>query len=36
MNNEVLDKTFGPQPHGAFRCRQQLGSIITSNYREAA
>jgi putative transposase len=36
MNNEVLDKTFVPQAEGVVRCRQQLGGIIKSYYREAA
>ena len=35
-NNEVLDKSFRPQTHGAVRCEQQLGGIIKSYYREAA
>ena len=36
MKNEVLDKTFVPQTEGVVRCRQQLGGIIKSYYREAA
>ena len=36
MNNEVLDKTFRPQSSGRVRCRQQLGGIIKSYYRDAA
>ena len=36
MNNEVLDKEFKPQIEGAVRCKQQLGGIIRSYYREAA
>jgi len=36
MNNEVLDRTFEPQPYGAVRCKQRLGGIIKSYYREAA
>jgi len=36
MHNEVLDKTFRPQLHGAVRCKQQLGGIIKSYYRQAA
>ena len=36
MNNEVLDKEFKPQLEGAVRCKQQLGGIIKSYYREAA
>ena len=36
MNNEVLDKTFLPQAHGAVRCKQQLGGIIKVYHREAA
>jgi len=35
MNNEVLDETFVPQSQGIVRCRQQLGGIIRSYYREA-
>jgi putative transposase len=36
MNNEVLDKEFGPQLEGPVRCRRELGGIITTYYREAA
>jgi hypothetical protein len=36
MTNDVLDETFQPQPHGTVRCKQQLGGIIKSYYREAA
>jgi putative transposase len=36
MKNEVLDKTFVPQTEGVVRCRQQLGGIIKSYFREAA
>ena len=36
MNNEVLDKTFVPQSEGVVRCRQELGGLIKSYYREAA
>ena len=36
MKNEVPDKTFVPQPNGVVRCRQQLGGLIKSYYREAA
>ena len=36
MNNDVLDETFRPQAHGIVRCKQQLGGIIKSYYREAA
>lgn len=36
MNNEVLDETFEPQSHGKVRCKQQLGGLIKSYYREAA
>jgi putative transposase len=35
-NNEVLDRTFQPQTHGAVRCEQQLGGIITCYFRDAA
>jgi putative transposase len=36
MNNEVFDKTFTPHVDGIVRCKQQLGGIIKSYYREAA
>ena len=36
MDNEVLDKTFRPQFTGRVRCKQQLGGIIKSYYRDAA
>ena len=36
MNNEVLDETFAPQYHGPVRCKQELGGIIKSYYRQAA
>ena len=36
MYNEVLDKTFRPQFTGRVRCKQQLGGIIKSYYRDAA
>ena len=36
MNNEVLDRTFRPQSYGTIRCKQQLGGLIKSYYREAA
>ncbi len=36
MGNVVLDKSFRPQAHGPIRCRQQLGGLIKSYYREAA
>jgi len=36
MNNEVLNKKFKPQLESAVRCKQQLGGIIKSYYREAA
>jgi len=36
MTNDVLDETFQPQLHGTVRCKQQLGGIIKSYYREAA
>ena len=36
MGNEVLDETFRPQTHGTVRCKQQLGGLIKSYYREAA
>jgi putative transposase len=36
MNNEVLDETFAPQSEGAVRCKQELGGVIKSYYREAA
>ena len=36
IDNEVLDKSFRPQTQGTIRCKQQLGGIITSYYRDAA
>lgn len=36
MTNDVLDETFQPQLHGTVRCKQQLGGLIKSYYREAA
>ena len=36
MNNEVLDRKFQQQHHGTIRCKQQLGGIIKSYYRDAA
>ena len=36
MTNDVLDETFKPQIHGNVRCKQQLGGIIKSYYRNAA
>lgn len=36
MKNEVLDETFQLQLHGTVRCRQQLGGLLKSYYREAA
>ncbi len=36
MDNEVLDKKFRPQTRGRIRCKQQLGGIIKSYYRDAA
>jgi len=36
MTNDVLDEAFQPQPHGTVRCKQQLGGLIKSYYREAA
>lgn len=36
MKNELLDENFRPQFEGAVRCKQQLGGIIKSYYREAA
>jgi len=35
MTNDVLDETFQPQLHGTVRCKQQLGGLIKSYYREA-
>jgi len=34
--NDVLDETFKPQLEGRVRCKQQLGGIIKSYYRDAA
>lgn len=36
MTNDVLNEDFQPQLHGTVRCKQQLGGIIKSYYREAA
>ena len=36
MNNEVLDETFRPEIEGVVRCKEELGGIIKSYYREAA
>ena len=36
MNNEVLDRTFQQRHHGTIRCKQQLGGLIKSYYRDAA
>ena len=36
MTNDVLDETFQPQLRGTVRCKQGLGGIIKSYYREAA
>ena len=36
MNNEVLDRAFQPQSYGTVRCKQQLGGLIKSYYRDAA
>ena len=36
MGNQVLDPDFRPQTEGTVRCRQQLGGIIKSYYRDAA
>jgi putative transposase len=36
ISNEVLDKKFRPQLEGTILCRQQLGGILKSYYREAA
>ncbi len=36
MNNEVLDRTFQPKSYGTVRCKQQLGGLIKSYYRDAA
>ncbi len=33
---DVLDKTLEPQAHGKVHCKQQLGGLIKSYYREAA
>ena len=36
MNNMVLDHTFSPSTHGAIGCRQELGGLVKSYFREAA
>jgi putative transposase len=36
MENKVLDETFEPRTVGPVRCKQELGGIIKSYYREAA
>ncbi len=36
MNNEVPDETFEPRHREPVRCKQELGGIIKSYYREAA
>jgi len=36
MNNEVLHETCRPQTQGIVRCKQELGGIIKSYYRDAA
>lgn len=36
MKNEVLDKTFLPQTERLVRCKEELGGLIKSYYREAA
>ena len=36
MTNGVLDETFRPKSHGTAKCKQQLGGIIKSYYRDAA
>jgi len=35
-NNDVLDKNFKVQTIGPIRCKQELGGIIKSYFREAA
>lgn len=34
--NLVLDENFSPQREGPVRCKEQLGGLIKSYYREAA
>jgi putative transposase len=36
MKSEVLDPDFKPTTEGRIRCKQKLGGIVTSYYREAA
>jgi putative transposase len=36
IGNRVLDADFRPQSRGAIRCKEQLGGLIKSYYREAA
>jgi len=36
MENDVLDRSFRPSTRGSIRCKQELGGLIKSYYREAA
>jgi putative transposase len=36
IGNRVLDESFTPERDGPIRCKQQLGGIIRSYYRDAA
>jgi len=36
MSNEVLDRSFRPTTYETIRCKQQLGGLIKSYYRDAA
>ncbi len=36
IGNSVLDKNFIPLRHGPIRCREKLGGLIKSYFREAA
>ena len=36
IDNEILDENFEPRTVGQVRCKEELGGIIKSYYREAA
>ncbi len=36
IDNDVLDENFEPQTTGPVRCKEELGGLIKSYYREAA
>lgn len=35
-DNTVLDETFIPKNEGVVRSKEELGSVVRSNYRKAA